>query len=46
MVDKSLIESDLKFLEEGGEVVNVDESLFQDLEDLGLDDELVLDESD
>jgi hypothetical protein len=40
-----LIESDLKFLEEGGEVVNVDESLFQDLEDLGLD-ELVLDESD
>ncbi len=46
MVDKSLIESDLKFLEEGGEVVNVDESLFQDLEDLGLDDELVSDGSD
>nr|SVE78540.1 EOG090X0F6V [Daphnia lumholtzi]SVE79169.1 EOG090X0F6V [Daphnia lumholtzi] len=46
MVDKSLIESDLKFLEEGGEFVNVDESLFQDLEDLGLDDELVSDGSD
>nr|CAG4648933.1 EOG090X0F6V [Polyphemus pediculus] len=37
LVDKSLIESDLKFLEEGGEVVRVDESLFQDLEDLDLD---------
>lgn len=46
MVDKSMIESDLKFLEEGGEVVRVDESLFQDLEDLGLDDELLSDESD
>nr|CAG4651385.1 EOG090X0F6V [Simocephalus serrulatus]SVE94544.1 EOG090X0F6V [Simocephalus serrulatus] len=45
MVDKSMIESDLKFLEEGGEVVRVDESLFQDLEDLGLD-ELLSDESD
>nr|CAG4649741.1 EOG090X0F6V [Scapholeberis mucronata]SVE93925.1 EOG090X0F6V [Scapholeberis mucronata] len=44
MVDKSMIESDLKFLEEGGEVVQVDESLFQDLDDLGLDD--VIDESD
>ncbi|XP_015792453.1 RWD domain-containing protein 1 [Tetranychus urticae] len=43
--DKSLIESDLKFLEEeGGEAavacvdVKVDESLFQDVEDLDIDD--------
>ncbi|XP_053212268.1 RWD domain-containing protein 1-like [Panonychus citri] len=42
--DKSLIESDLKFLEEeGGEAavassVDVDESLFQDVEDLDIDD--------
>ena len=46
MIDKSMIDSDLKFLEEGGEVVRVDESLFQDLEELGLDDELLSDESD
>uniref|UniRef100_A0A0V0GBZ6 RWD domain-containing protein n=1 Tax=Triatoma dimidiata TaxID=72491 RepID=A0A0V0GBZ6_TRIDM len=46
MQDKSLNESDLKFLEEGGEYVKVDESLFQDLDDLGLDDdELISDES-
>lgn len=45
MQDKSLNESDLKFLEEGGEFVKVDESLFQDLDDLGIDDsELVSDE--
>uniref|UniRef100_T1I9V5 RWD domain-containing protein n=1 Tax=Rhodnius prolixus TaxID=13249 RepID=T1I9V5_RHOPR len=46
MQDKSLNESDLKFLEEGGEYVKVDESLFQDLDDLGLDDdEFISDES-
>lgn len=38
MRDKTLNESDLKFLEEGGEDVKVDESLFQDLEDIDLDD--------
>lgn len=38
MSDKTLIDSDLKFLEEGGEVVRVDESLFQDLDDLELED--------
>nr|CAG4650540.1 EOG090X0F6V [Sida crystallina] len=38
LTDKTLIESDLKFLEDGGEVVKVDESLFQDLEDLDLED--------
>ncbi|XP_014251888.1 RWD domain-containing protein 1 [Cimex lectularius] len=38
MQDKSLNESDLKFLEEGVEFVKVDESLFQDLEDLEIDD--------
>ncbi|KAF4520873.1 hypothetical protein B566_EDAN007054 [Ephemera danica] len=36
--DKSLNESDLKFLEEGDDV-KVDESLFEDLEDLVLDDD-------
>lgn len=36
--DVTLNESDLKFLEDG-ENVKVDESLFQDLEDLDLDDE-------
>ena len=49
LTDKSLIESDLKFLEEsGGEAVRVDESLFQDLDDLELDDPelLVSDASD
>lgn len=35
MTDKSLNESDLKFLEEG-DFVKVDESLFQDLDDLDL----------
>lgn len=44
MLDKSLNESDLKFLEEGGEFVKVDESLFQDIEDLGIDEDLVSDE--
>ena len=38
LTDKSLVDSDLKFLEEGGGVVAVDESLFQDLDDLDLDD--------
>jgi len=42
MLDKSLNESDLKFLEEGGDFVKVDESLFQELDDLDLDDEIDL----
>lgn len=37
--DKTLIDSDLKFLEDNGDSVKVDESLFQDLDDLDLDDE-------
>ncbi|BES95017.1 unnamed protein product [Nesidiocoris tenuis] len=37
MTDKSLNESDLKFLEEG-DLVKVDESLFQDMDDLEIDD--------
>ncbi|XP_022905603.1 RWD domain-containing protein 1 [Onthophagus taurus] len=36
--DKTMNESDLKFLDEG-DAVKVDESLFQDLDDLDLDDE-------
>ena len=44
MTDQNLIESDIKFLAEtGDEAVTVDESLFEDLDDLDLDDE---DESD
>ena len=40
MTDKTLLESDIKFLAEAGdEAVTVDESLFQDLDDLDLDDE-------
>mgnify|MGYP002715729748 FL=1 len=38
MQDKTLIESDLKFLEDNSDAVKVDESLFQDLDDLDLDD--------
>lgn len=38
MTDNTLNESDLKFLDEGDRV-KVDESLFQDLEDLDLDDD-------
>nr|XP_023024266.1 RWD domain-containing protein 1 [Leptinotarsa decemlineata] len=38
MTDNTLNESDLKFLDEG-DAVKVDESLFQDLEDLDLDDD-------
>lgn len=38
MTDNTLNESDLKFLDEGDRV-KVDESLFQDLDDLDLDDE-------
>lgn len=40
MQDQTLNESDLKFLVEGGDPVTVDESLFQDLDDLGLEDEI------
>ena len=40
MTDKNLLDSDIKFLKEAGdEAVTVDESLFQDLDDLDLDDE-------
>ena len=46
LTDKTLNESDLKFLEEGGEVVKVDESLFQDLDDLDLDDDVASDATD
>ncbi|KAJ8959455.1 hypothetical protein NQ318_022148 [Aromia moschata] len=38
MTDKTLNESDLKFLDEG-DAVKVDESLFQDLDDLDLEDD-------
>lgn len=45
MQDKSLNESDLKFLEEGGESIKVNESLFQDMEELDTEiDNLVLDD--
>ncbi|XP_049804081.1 RWD domain-containing protein 1 [Schistocerca nitens] len=44
--DKSLYESDLKFLEDGGDTIKVDESLFQDMDELDLDDEDELDEED
>uniref|UniRef100_A0A6M2DIF8 Putative rwd domain protein n=1 Tax=Xenopsylla cheopis TaxID=163159 RepID=A0A6M2DIF8_XENCH len=37
--DTTLNESDLKFLEEGADFVKVDESLFQNLDDLDLDDD-------
>lgn len=37
--DRSLIESDLQFLQEGDEEVKVDESLFQELDDLDLEDD-------
>jgi len=40
MTDKSLNDSDIKFLEASGDTaVTVDESLFEDLEDLDLDEE-------
>ncbi|XP_077540841.1 RWD domain-containing protein 1 [Haemaphysalis longicornis] len=41
--DKNLIDSDLQFMQEGEEDVKVDESLFQELEDLDLEE---LDEAD
>lgn len=41
--DKNLIDSDLQFMQEGEEDVKVDESLFQELEDLDLEE---LDEPD
>ncbi|XP_023233299.1 RWD domain-containing protein 1-like [Centruroides sculpturatus] len=37
--DRTLIESDLRFLQEGDEEVKVDESLFQELDDLELEDD-------
>ncbi|XP_067010489.2 RWD domain-containing protein 1 [Anabrus simplex] len=44
ILDKTLNESDLKFLEEGGDAVKVDESLFQDLDELDLEGEDGLDD--
>lgn len=44
--DKSLAESDLKFLEDGGDSIKVDESLFQDLDELDIDVEDDLDDED
>ncbi|XP_073432069.1 RWD domain-containing protein 1 isoform X2 [Dendrobates tinctorius] len=41
--DHNLDTSDIKFLEEAGNSVEVDESLFQELDDLELDDEEDLD---
>jgi len=38
--DTSLIQSDMKFLQDGEEEVKVDESLFEELDDLQIDDEL------
>jgi hypothetical protein len=38
--DITLIESDMKFLQDGEDDVKVDESLFEDLDDLQIDDEL------
>lgn len=47
MADKTLDQSDLKFLEEGDEAVKVDESLFQELDELDIDTEdLDLDDED
>lgn len=40
MTDHAMDDSDVKFLEEGGEVVEVDESLFQDIDDLTLEEGL------
>jgi len=39
MLNNAMDDSDVKFLEEGGEVVEVDESLFEDIDDLALGDE-------
>ncbi|PSN45699.1 RWD domain-containing protein 1 [Blattella germanica] len=44
LTDKTLNESDLKFLEDGGDNIKVDESLFQDLEELDLDADETLDD--
>lgn len=44
LTDKTLNESDLKFLEDGGDSVKVDESLFQDIEELDLDADEVIDD--
>jgi len=38
MLNNAMDDSDVKFLEEGGEVVEVDESLFEDIDDLELGD--------
>jgi len=46
LTDNTFDDSDVKFLDEdGATAVAVDESLFQDLDDLDLDDELDIDES-
>eukprot|EP00090_Calanus_glacialis_P038448 TRINITY_DN67096_c0_g1_i1.p1 TRINITY_DN67096_c0_g1~~TRINITY_DN67096_c0_g1_i1.p1 ORF type:complete len:247 (+),score=106.38 TRINITY_DN67096_c0_g1_i1:34-774(+) len=47
MTDQSLIQSDVKFLAEAGDVaITVDESLFEDMEDLDLDEEEESDDPD
>ena len=39
MKDNSMNESDLKFLEEDGEIVKINESLFENLENLNVHEE-------
>ena len=47
MTDQTLIQSDVKFLAEAGDVaITVDESLFEDMEDLDLDEEEESDDPD
>ena len=45
MKDNTLDDSDVKFFETEGDAVHVDESLFEDMEDLELDDDLDEDDS-
>ena len=45
MKDNTLDDSDVKFFESEGDAVHVDESLFEDMEDLELDEELGEDDS-
>ena len=46
MKDNTLDDSDVKFFEAEGDAVHVDESLFEDMEDLELDDEIDANEED
>ena len=45
MKDNTLDDSDVKFFETEGDAIHVDESLFEDMEDLELDDDLDEDDS-